>query len=375
MAEDASDWRPADPVRTRAIVVGVEAYEAGESWDLDGPARDAVRVVDWLRASGVPSDGIKVLLAPLERNRGLLADLPGAPGGADRASVQDAFLRWLPSRSGDLLWIYWAGHGLVDSARRRRLFYADAVERDRRNVDVDALLATMASDYLDSFARQVWVIDACQTFAAPAVLPTDALPEGKQRRDLEQDVLFAAGPGQSATNLTRESAGLFTREWLSEMGRRGDPWPPSPDEVAGALRRRFAELRAAGRMGQTPTYFWHRSRSGYEGQVMHMPPGEAQAPPKPPPSAGAIAEVVDALMEVEEFVDPRGRQEILTMMRREIATAVPRHNRDRFDAFAIVRTCCRFPGGLAELVETVRFLTGNTNALTTLEAAAAPLSS
>jgi hypothetical protein len=241
-------------------------------------------------------------------------------------------------------------------------------------VDFEGLLATMASDYLSSFARQVWMVDACQTFTAPALLPGDTLPAGKQRRGLEQDVLFAASPGQSAVNLTADSAGLFTRELLAELrDSAGAGWPPDPAATVARLSRRFEALRAMSTAVQTPVHLWHRSRFGSEGQVIELRPDTEPARAGSPASISLIAPVVDALMEIDEFADPNGRQLILTMIRRNIATAVPRSNRDRMDAFAIVKTCTRFPGGLSELVSAVGFVLGNKSALTRLEATAAAL--
>ena len=49
----------AEPKKTFAIVVGVEKYDAGEKWNLRGPAADAIRFVHWLQDS-VPLDNIKL---------------------------------------------------------------------------------------------------------------------------------------------------------------------------------------------------------------------------------------------------------------------------------------------------------------------------
>ena len=37
------------PERVFALVVGIELYEAGDEWDLDGCVASALRIVRWLR--------------------------------------------------------------------------------------------------------------------------------------------------------------------------------------------------------------------------------------------------------------------------------------------------------------------------------------
>lgn len=41
----------ATPENTYALVVGIEKYDAGPDWDLDGPTRDASRFCAWLLSS------------------------------------------------------------------------------------------------------------------------------------------------------------------------------------------------------------------------------------------------------------------------------------------------------------------------------------
>jgi hypothetical protein len=45
------------PDRTHAVVVGIERYEAGDAWDLDGAAGSALRIIRWLRRCRVPVTG------------------------------------------------------------------------------------------------------------------------------------------------------------------------------------------------------------------------------------------------------------------------------------------------------------------------------
>jgi Effector-associated domain 2 len=377
-------WTPVDPGRAHAVVVGIEAYQAGDSWDLDGPAEDALRFVTWLTDSGVPPHQITALVSPLRRNAAGLSRFPVRVLPADRHHVQDVLLREVPGQAGDLLWVVWGGHGFIDGRRRRRLFYADATAADSRNLDIDSLLATFGSDFVPSFDRQIWMVDACQLpveqLDGARALPNEEFAHGRLRPERDQDVMFAARPGESAVNLASQRTGLFTREVLRAFGPPAPAaWPPEPDLVVAALRRRFVELRGTGQVRQTPTYFWHRGRGGDEGQVMYVeeprvavaaavsPGGTERAP------FAKIAAVVDALTRVAEFERPTSREEILTLIRREVSSAIPRQSSARLDALAIVRTCLRYEGGLAELVDAVRFFAAGTIAMASLDQAASAL--
>ena len=57
------------PEQTHAVVVGIERYEAGDNWDLDGAASSALRIIRWLRERHVPVGNITTLLSPLDKNR------------------------------------------------------------------------------------------------------------------------------------------------------------------------------------------------------------------------------------------------------------------------------------------------------------------
>ena len=59
----------ASPEHTHAVVVGIEKYETGKDWDLNGPAVDASRFVVWLRNSGVPAVNIHLFIEPLADNK------------------------------------------------------------------------------------------------------------------------------------------------------------------------------------------------------------------------------------------------------------------------------------------------------------------
>ena len=56
------------PQTTHAVIVGIERYSAGASWNLDGPVSDAVRFLEYLGTRGVPAANLRAYLAPLAEN-------------------------------------------------------------------------------------------------------------------------------------------------------------------------------------------------------------------------------------------------------------------------------------------------------------------
>ncbi|GAB3932261.1 hypothetical protein GCM10027614_01080 [Micromonospora vulcania] len=278
-----SPRRGPDPRDVQVVGVGIDRYAAGSDWSLVGPVDDAIRFARRFVARGVPPEQVTLLLAPEPE--------PGAvPPGvvvrpADRATVRDVLLRELPTRRQSTLHVVWGGHGYVDVGRHRRLYYADATATDAGALDLDSLLATFASDLVGAFDRQLWIVDACQLHDRPQGLRSpgnETFPAGEPVAGRTQDVLFAAGLGQAAANLRVRRTGLFSREVLRLLESGGTDWLDDPALLVAALRERFAELRASGLAGQTPTYLWYRNALGDEGLVL----GRSQAG-RPVPSAPA----------------------------------------------------------------------------------------
>lgn len=347
------------PQRTYALVVGVERYEAGPTWDLDGPASDAARFTSWLLSRGVPPDQVLVFLSPAPDQPPavpLPADITASP--ARRDAVIAAITRTLPEWRGDLLWLFWAGHGVLTRDDRLRLFYADASTDDKRNLDLSSLLTALRSDRYAALTQQIGVVDACQTYADrlqfATTLPDETLPYGQPLPGREQFVLYAASPGQVAVNLGRDRAGLFSQAVMAELtAAGGDGWPPDMDLVAGRLDRRFSELRAAGRAGQTPTSFRWRPWAGGErvlGETIAQPTGAAAARVRPP-SGAALREAVDQLLNLDVMADPVSRASIIRRLRKGLATSIPYDPVSRPHVANIVTRCLDYPGGLAELMD------------------------
>ena len=141
------------PERTQAVVVGIERYEAGRSWDLDGAAESALEIIKWLREIEVPVENITVLLSPLDSNQSKMQQrlaelgLSPQPLPATVEKVRHVVTEELPMKDGDLLVLFWSGHGILDQRLHRRLFCADAGIA-KYNIDVDDLLAALSGEPL-----------------------------------------------------------------------------------------------------------------------------------------------------------------------------------------------------------------------------------
>jgi hypothetical protein len=359
------DGRSGDGVsaqRTCALVVGVEHYEAGQAWDLDGPASDAARFTSWLLSRGVPADQILVFLSSAQDKPPgvpLPAGITASP--ARRDAVTSAITRTLPQWRADLLWLFWAGHGVLTRDDRLRLFFSDASNDDKRNLDLHSLLTALRSDRYAGLPRQIGVVDACQTYAdrlqLATTLPDETPPYGQPLPGREQFVLYAASPGQVAVNLSSVRAGLFSQAVMEELAAAGgDGWPPDMDLVAAGLDRRFSELRAAGRARQTPTSFRWRPWAGGErvlGETVSEPTGAAAATRARPPSGAVLREAVDQLLNLNVVADPVSRAGIVRRLRKGLATSIPYDPVSRPHMVNIVIRCLDYPGGLAELMDAV----------------------
>jgi uncharacterized caspase-like protein len=249
-----------DPKSTIAIVVGVEKYAAGDNWNLNGPATDALRFTEWLIERQVPAEKILAFISSLK-------DV-SFPNGvevkrATRQNIDEVIRKTLQARDEELLIFFWGGHGALSEDESRRLFYADATTADKVNLDLNNFRVALRSAYYKKTAlrQQILIIDACATYAVKMRwqydLPTDQLPKaaGVPIQGREQFVFLGTRPGEDALNIDSEGTGIFSRELLKSLVSTND-WPPNWKALRDDLDTRFTTLRAAKRIGQVPTYYW-----------------------------------------------------------------------------------------------------------------------
>ncbi|MEU0197986.1 MULTISPECIES: caspase family protein [unclassified Streptomyces] len=336
-----------NPARVHALIVGVERYDAGPGWDLPGPARDAVAFHRLLRAAGVPDAQLRLHLAPLPPYVPEVAHRP-----ADHATLRRVLVRELPLEQGDVLWVWWGGHGALDRAGHLRLFCADASAADKLGIDLDSALDRYAGDAVPSFGEQFWIVDACETFeedlALREPLPPDALPAGRRNLAHRQTLLRAAGRGRTAANDPERGTGLFSEILLGLLTDRAAvlPAPPDPEGLFPAVRARIAALREAGRTLQYPEI---RLQSPERTEI--VAPARADAGARP---ASPLQRAVDALLAYPLMQDPVERQAVVASLDPRVTATLSRHPKARTDVVGILNGLARRrPKALWDLFDAV----------------------
>ncbi|MFC9125783.1 caspase family protein [Streptomyces sp. NPDC057099] len=336
-----------NPARVHALIVGVERYDAGTGWDLPGPARDAVAFHRLLRDAGVPDDRLRLHLAPLPPYVPEVAYQP-----ADHATLRRVLVRELTLAQGDVLWVWWGGHGVLDRAGHLRLFCSDATAADKLGIDLDSALDRYAGDAVPAFADQLWIVDACETFeedlAFREQLPPDALPVGRRNLAHRQTLLRAAGRGRIAANDPERGTGLFSEILLGLLAEQAAVLPalPDPEGLFPAVRARIAALREAGRTLQYP-----------EIRLQSPERTEIVAPAVPSPGkrrASPLQRAVDALLAYSLMADPTERQTVVASLDPRVTATLPRHSKARTDVVGILNRLVRGrPEMLWELFDAV----------------------
>lgn len=266
------------PRRTWAVVAGIEEYPHLPGWTLPGPAQDAIHFVNWLLARDVPGDQIRLCLSASDADT-LTAQLTTHVEMRDarREPVLSLFEHEVSRWEGDLLIVFWGGHGSIDShdtKEPRRLYFADASPDSPSCLSLDELLRALRHKRRGYFARQAFFIDACATFERRERFSMHAVPVGpavgtEQDRRVRQFQFLAAGYGEAAINDDAGRTGVFSREflrvlrdWSSAHPSGSSEWPPNFVDVADAVKRAFDDLMLSGKSTQRPMligYDWEGS--------------------------------------------------------------------------------------------------------------------
>lgn len=350
------------PENTYAAVVGVERYCAGSDWNLDGPASDAVRFLEYLAGQGVPKANLRAFLEPLEANDVDLrtrAQAVAASVSEPTRNVLEGFLtgELRTFASVDLFVLFWAGHGVISgNPQRRQLFTSDAKSDNMQNIDLNDLMEALQTNHYPNLNRQAFFVDTCANFknAGGITLPGASLAKGNYLAGREQFALFAGAPGEYAKNLTAEKAGLFSRELMHALEAE-TAWPPDFARVGTVVAERFVQLRREGKSRQTPTDFWQRGWLGSEKRISDFGSTIGATVPQAVQQNTLSSDNESALR--TKFYDlPSVRNQIafvqlLTDMRPEIAGQVPSvfGLTPRTHAHQVWKTFRRYPGGLEEL--------------------------
>lgn len=270
------------PEETIALVVGIEKYKINDNWNLKGPAHDACRFAHELRRRKVPIENIALFLSPLPCTN---LDVPENMNYEDACENTIIYFltETLRKKPYKALIIFWGGHGVGDIEDVRRVFYADAKEDNKSNLNINDLRSTLRTD-LYNFKKQIFIFDVCTNFLETSGwysrIPNRELAKGGGVRMGEYFGLFAAQLGGSAINLNEEKTGLFSKYFLENLENMDDGvWPPDIVKLQNDLGNLFEDLYAEGKYYQIPNFF--KATDGKGSSVERHYPEENVKPSKP----------------------------------------------------------------------------------------------
>jgi hypothetical protein len=224
----------ADPTRTYAIVVGVDQYDLpGDAWALPHSKQAAVDFALWLRSAKVPAENICVVTNG--QHRELPTELENSTLHYPKADIVRGLLaNRLAERSGDLLLVFWSGHGEL-TGHEDRLLLSNTTNNLRATICVQDLRNALASRPLRNYSRKVLIVDACRSSGGPAGRP-ETFYVGEFSKPTASLI-------QSAAQGDKARVGVFAGGFLAAL--RAANWPPEFEAIA---RRLNAEVEA----GESP---------------------------------------------------------------------------------------------------------------------------
>ncbi|MEH1882705.1 NB-ARC domain-containing protein [Nostoc sp.] len=253
----------AKPDRTFGLIVGIEKYHE-TTWNVmgGGPADDALKFAHWLHRHGVPKENIRLCLSALEENHQLIGECGLNVELATEQNISEIVTNFLSPKSGDLLYIFWAGHGLITSERERRLLCADANKQNWQNLDLNSLLVLLGSDNFQ-IRNHICIIDACANYVLeskgrPTNLGGKAFLSGQPHKDSQQFVLLATREGEQAKVNYEAKTGYFSQAVREALAEANGTFPPNMKVIYEAVKQRLTSLDKK----QQPTYLYYRSWNG-----------------------------------------------------------------------------------------------------------------
>jgi len=211
------------------LVVGIENYQAGSDWNLNGPANDAINFANWLLARGVNPEHIHLFVSPLDENRDLFQKTILAAKPANRENITNAINYKLLDKdvAGQLLYVFWGGHGIITKSKEtiRRLLFSDTDNKNYKNLDFNSLQEALKnSGYELGFAQQVYFIDACANPLYTEHFEITRTEQAGERfssngdaQNNEQFVLFASPEYEIAINENEAGTGSFSKAVMEEL--------------------------------------------------------------------------------------------------------------------------------------------------------------
>ena len=259
------------PQRTSVLAVGLERYEWGEALDLPGAADHAVRFAQWAAKQNVPPERIRLACTWLEEPAA--SPVPGAVTVETTHAGLEKALYDLMAEGGDLLLLYWCGHGVTEEGTNRALFTSNATESLKRHLPLGEIQRLLTSSKGAGFAQVVLVVDACANFLeqlnAERSLPRLGFGE-LAARETPLFLYLSTDLGQIAEidpKLRRATFSTYVITWLEEAD---DGLPPDLDRLRRDVDDVFAERARTGGFRQRPVSVIVRTVGGSEEHVTYI---------------------------------------------------------------------------------------------------------
>lgn len=251
---------PVDPARTHVLVVAVERYE-DPAWNVTGPYADACAFVSWMvDTCGVPAENVTLFASALATSLDRMDGTGLLPAGvktgeADSGAVARYVQEGMVTLDAELLWVFWSGHGVVDSNGSHVLLLADSSVTTKRAIGVDALQLALQSTRVGrdggrGVPKVAVAVNACQN--QPAGLDVAMIDVAVTSTRVTQRGLFimhACSTGQKARNVRTgavregEATGLFPQTLLRSLDDGSGSVLPDLHRVSDEVDQAFAALR------------------------------------------------------------------------------------------------------------------------------------
>lgn len=250
MTTDPPPLPAINPARVSVLAIGLETYgDLDVDWDLPGAALHAVRFAEWAIGNLVPPDRVRLgctWVGGMEDPRATVLAAKGVRITSTATDGIKAAASDLVRNGGDLLLVYWCGHG-ASVSRERRLLTTGAVRvppqlANFRIDDLQGLLAAK-SEEIAGFPHQVMFFDACANELEGRRLPNPGdwgeFPDGRPQQLLyySTDIGLYAEFDKDAGHAAYSTALL---KWLED---HPDTFPPDFSRLSNDVHRLFREKR------------------------------------------------------------------------------------------------------------------------------------
>jgi hypothetical protein len=208
-----------DPLKTWALVVGIDQYDNPSIGRLTGAVADAVEAIDWLGSLGVPAANIRLNVSPQSDPRISRCGIPATD--AKLLSIWKSINDIANATGTERLFVFFSGHGIYNYFPPSRLFLTQEYSVQGNwsaNLDIAKYI-----DYFLSlnFRRQFLFFDGCQNYGSgptqlSQILPNPPLTQGYSPQAQNGLVAcFAATQGQRAVEIG--GRGAMMRRLLPEL--------------------------------------------------------------------------------------------------------------------------------------------------------------